>query len=314
MTSSNTPSNTPPSAPASGGTAPSVVDNLVKLLDLERLETNLFRGVSPPSGWNRVYGGQVLAQALVAAQRTVTDDRVVHSMHAYFLLAGEPKVPIVYDVEQVRDGGSFSTRRVKAIQNGQPMYVMSASFQKHEVSLDHQAEMPVVPGPETLASQDDLLKMLAGKIPLSMANYLTRDRPIDMRLVEVDRYMSRKKAKPAQQHVWMRAKGRLPDDPKVHQAVLAYASDATLLDTALTAHGKLLFDTDIQMASLDHSMWFHRPFRADEWLLFAQDSPSAGGARGFCRGSIYRQDGVLVASVTQEGLVRQRDPQRRPKV
>ena len=283
----------------------SAVDGLLGLLDLERLETNLFRGVSPKFGWKRVYGGQVLAQSLVAAQRTVEEPRPVHSLHAYFLLGGDPKIPIVFEVERSRDGGSFTTRRVKAIQNGQPIFVMSASFQKVESGLDHQSTMPVVPGPDKVATEEDLRRLLAGKIPDDLKNYWIRERPIEMRLVEVERYATRAKTAPVQ-HVWMRARRRLPDDPAVHQAVLAYASDATLLDTALIAHGKLLFDRDLQMASLDHAMWFHRPFRADEWLLYAEDSPSAGGARGFCRGSIYREDGVLVASVTQEGLVRTR--------
>ena len=280
-------------------------EGLLRLIDLERLEANLYRGVSPKFGWNRVFGGQVLAQSLMAALRTVTEPRPVHSMHAYFLLAGDPKIPILYEVERVRDGGSFTTRRVKAIQNGQPIFVMSASFQKHEDGLDHQSEMPRVAAPDGLPSQEDLLRLLADKLPDTLKNYLKRERPIDMRLVDMQRYVVRSKAKPIQ-YIWMRSRGRLPDDPHIHQAVLAYASDYTLLDTALIAHGRLMIDADLQMASLDHAMWFHRPFRADEWLLFSQDSPSASGARGFCRGSVYSQDGKLVASVTQEGLVRPR--------
>ena len=294
-----------PTAPQLENGTPNLVDGLVSLLDLEQLEANLFRGQSPKSGWKRVFGGQVLAQSLVAAQRTVIEPRQVHSMHAYFLLAGDPKIPIVYEVERARDGGSFTTRRVEAIQNGRPIFVMSASFQKHEDGLDHQSTMPKVAGPDGLPSQEDLLQLMADKIPASLRNHVTRDRPLEMRLVDMQRYIERRKAEPVQ-HIWLRTRGRLPDDPQVHQAVLAYASDYTLLDTALIAHGKLLFDTDIQMASLDHALWFHRPFRADEWLLYAQDSPSAGGARGFSRGSIYRQDGVLVASVVQEGLMRTR--------
>ena len=288
-------------------TSEALIDGLVSLLDLDQLELNLFRGLSPKFGWNRVYGGQVLAQSLVAAQRTVTEPRAVHSMHAYFLHGGNPKIPIIYEVERSRDGGSFTTRRVKAIQNGQSIFVMSASFQKHEAgSIEHQSQMPKVAAPDTLPSLEDLFRLIADKIPDSLKNHVKRERPIEMRVVDVERYTRRTKKDPAAQQVWLRACGRLPDDPKIHQAVLAYASDYTLLDTALTAHGKLLFDTDIQMASLDHALWLHRPFRADEWLLYVQDSPSAGGARGFCRGSIYRQDGVLVASVAQEGLTRTR--------
>ena len=284
----------------------SALEELIGLLDLEQLEANLFRGVSPKQTWNRVYGGQVLAQSLVAAQRTVSEPRPVHSMHAYFLLAGDPRVPIVFEVERVRDGGSFTTRRVKAIQNGQPIFVMSTSFQKHESGFEHQAVMPEVPPPESLPDEEQLARLLADKMPANMRSYWERERPIEMRVVELERYATRAKTKPVQ-HIWMRARAKLPDDPLLHECVVAYASDFTLLDTALVAHGKLLFDTDIQLASLDHAMWMHRPCRADEWLLYAQDSPFAGAARGFCRGSVFRQDGTLVASVAQEGLMRRRD-------
>jgi acyl-CoA thioesterase-2 len=285
--------------------APTALGALLSLLDLEQLEVNLFRGHTPAAGFTRVYGGQVLAQSLVAAQRTVNEARQMHSMHAYFLLAGDPKVPIVFEVERVRDGGSFTTRRVKAVQHGQAIFVMSISFQKEESSFDHQAEMPAVPGPEKLPSDADLRQQIAARLPENMRSYLLRERPIEMRPVEFERYVERK-ARPARQHVWMRTVGKLPDDPQVHQCVLAYASDFTLLDTALVPHGKLMFDSDVQLASLDHALWVHRPFRADEWLLYAQDSPSASGARGFSRGSVYRQDGTLVASTVQEGLMRKR--------
>ncbi len=278
---------------------------LLSLLDLEQLEVNLFRGHSLPTGFTRVYGGQVLAQSVVAAQRTVEVPRSMHSMHAYFLLAGDPAAPIVYEVERVRDGGSFTTRRVKAVQHGQAIFVMSASFHKEEASFDHQTPMPDVPGPEELPSEEQLRAALLDRMPENLKSYLTRERPIEMRVVEVDRYRSRTKGEPAQ-HVWVRTTGKLPDDPQIHQCVLAFASDFTLLDTALVPHGKLMFDTDIQLASLDHAMWIHRSFRADEWLLYAQDSPSAGGARGFSRGKVFRQDGTLVASTAQEGLMRQR--------
>ncbi len=281
------------------------VAGLLDILDLEAIEHNLYRGRGPSEGWQRVYGGQVLGQALVAAVRTVPHDRVAHSAHAYFLLPGDPTVPIVYDVERIRDGGSFNTRRVKAIQHGKAMFAMSVSFHKHEAGFDHHSAMPKVPAPEDLPSEQELKARMIGLLPDNIRSYWERERPIEMRPVEVSRWLDRE-ARPAVQHVWMRANGTLPDALSLHQCVLAYASDFTLLDTALMAHGKLMFDPDIQMASLDHAMWFHRPFRADEWLLYVQESPNAYGGRGFCRGSIYARDGKLVASVTQEGLVRPR--------
>jgi acyl-CoA thioesterase-2 len=279
---------------------------LLALLDLERLEDNLYRGISPKEGWQRVYGGQVLGQALVAAVRTISEPRPVHSLHAYFLLPGDPKIPIIYEVERTRDGGSFSTRRIKAIQHGRTMFAMSASFHKREESYEHQAEMPKVPPPEDLPSAATLMTKLLDRLPESMRSYWQRERPFDMRPVDISRYLTREKSAPVQ-HVWIRASGRLPDDPSLHQCLLAYASDFTLLDTALIAHGKLLFDSDIQLASLDHALWFHRPFRADDWLLYTQDSPNANGARGLCRGSIYSRDGQLIATVAQEGLIRRRE-------
>jgi acyl-CoA thioesterase-2 len=283
----------------------SALDGLLSILDLEPLEENLFRGRSPQQGWQRVYGGQVLGQALVAAVRTVPADRVAHSLHAYFLLAGDPSRPIVYNVERVRDGRSFTTRRVTAIQHGRAMFVMSASFHVAEPGLDHQNTMPKMPQPEDLPSEQQLTAKLLAHLPENMKSYWERERPIEMRPVDVSRYFARQKGAP-EQAIWMRASGRLPDAFPLHQCVLAYASDFTLLDTALIAHGKLMFDKDMQLASLDHALWFHRPFRADEWLLYAQDSPSGHGARGFCRGNVFTRDGVLIASVCQEGLMRQR--------
>ncbi|MGE5511895.1 MAG: acyl-CoA thioesterase II [Bacteroidota bacterium] len=285
--------------------APQAVDKLLSILDLEPLEQNLFRGRGPTEGWQRVYGGQVLGQALVAAVRTVPEDRIAHSMHGYFLLPGDPTQPIIYDVERIRDGGSFSTRRVKAIQHGRVMFFTSVSFHKAEDSFDHQSAMPEVPAPEDLPSEADLRGRLLDHLPDYIRSYWERERPIEMRPVDVSRYFGREEG-PAVQHIWMRANGKLPGAFPLHQCVLAYASDFTLLDTALIAHGKLWFDRDIQLASLDHALWFHRPFRADEWLLYSQDSPSAHGARGLCRGSIFTRDGVLVASVAQEGLIRRR--------
>jgi acyl-CoA thioesterase II len=293
------------SAKIPAGNMPDTVEKLIATLDLEPLEDNLFRGARGSEGWQRVYGGQVLGQALVAAARTVEPARSVHSLHGYFLLAGDPAAPIVYDVDRIRDGGSFTTRRVKAIQHGRPIFSMSASFQKQEEAFDHQSTMPDVPPPEALPDPKELIAGMIEKLPQSMRSYWERERPIDMRLVDISRYLTREK-KPPQQQIWIRANGHLPDNPILHQAVLAYASDFTLLDTALIAHGKLLFDPDVQLASLDHALWIHRPFRADEWMLYVQDSPSASGARGFCRGTIYARNGSLIASVAQEGLMRLR--------
>ncbi len=282
------------------------LDALVNILNLEPLEQNLYRGQTQKQGWQRVYGGLVLAQSLVAAVRTVEPDRLAHSMHGYFLLGGEPGNPIIYDVERVRDGSSFNTRRVKAIQHGRPIFVLSVSFQKREQGFNHQSEMPDVPPPEDLLNEQQLQERFATDLPANLQSYLQRERPFEMRPVDFSRYLTRGKA-PPRQSVWIRATGPLPDDQNLHNCLLAYASDFTLLDTALIAHGKLLFDTDIQLASIDHAMWLHAPFRVDEWLLYTQESSFAGGARGFCRGSIYTRGGVLVASVTQEGLMRQRD-------
>jgi acyl-CoA thioesterase-2 len=284
------------------------LEALLKTLTLEPLEDNLFRGARGREGWQRVYGGQVLGQAMMAAAQTVEPARSIHSLHGYFLLAGDPSLPIVYDVERIREGGSFTTRRVKAIQHGRAIFSMSASFHKQEEGFDHQSAMPDVPSPEALSNPKELIGRLIDKLPDSMRSYFERELPIDMRIVDVSRYLSREKKTPIQ-HIWIRANGPLPDDPVLHQAILAYASDFTLLDTALIAHGKLLFDADVQLASLDHALWYHRPFRADEWMLYVQDSPNAFGARGFCRGTIYARDGSLIASVAQEGLMRKRQSQ-----
>ncbi len=282
------------------------VDELLEILDLERLETDLFRGRSMENGWRRVFGGQVVAQALVAVSRTVAADRPLHSLHAYFLLGGDPKVPIVYEVERIRDGGSFATRRVKAIQHGRAIFAMSASFQREESGFDHALPMPEVPGPDACPDACSFLTQKQGRdpiVPSSMLAYFTQRWPIMLRPVEIERYFDRRERAPCF-HVWLRAAADLPDDPLVHRAVLAFASDMTLLDATLIAHGRTVFDPDIQSASLDHALWLHRPFRADEWLLYAQESPSSSGSRGFARGSLYRRDGTLVASVTQEGLIR----------
>jgi acyl-CoA thioesterase-2 len=291
---------------------PGAIENLISILDLETLEQNLFRGRSPQQGWQRVFGGQVLGQALVAAVRTVSEERIAHSLHAYFLLPGDPSQPIIYEVERTRDGGSFTTRRVKAIQHGRTMFAMSVSFHIDEPGYDHQIAMPKVPFPEDLPTEADLKAKMLASLPPNMRSYWERERPIELRPVDVSRYFAREKRNP-EQFIWMRASGRLPDTLSLHQCVLAYASDFSLLDTALIAHGKLMFDSDVQLASLDHALWLHRPFRADEWLLYAMDSPSAHGARGFCRGSVFTRDGTLVASVAQEGLMRQRDSRYVPR-
>ena len=284
----------------------SAIQALLDLLDLEPLEVNLFRGLSPQVGWQRVFGGQVIGQALVAACRTV-DGRPPHSMHAYFLLPGDPKVPIIYDVDRIRDGRSFTTRRVVAIQHGQAIFSMSVSFHADEPGLTHQAPMPDVPAPEQLPSENEAKEWVLANMPEPIRKYYELERPIEMRPVEYTRYLGQK-FENARFHVWIRTTGPLPDDPAVHRCVLAYASDWTLLDTALVPHGHSLFEREFMGASLDHALWFHRPFRADDWLLYAQDSPNLAGARGFSRGLIFARDGTLVASVAQEGLIRQRRP------
>jgi acyl-CoA thioesterase-2 len=280
----------------------SAVETLLSILDLEQLEHNLFRGLSPQVGWQRVFGGQVVGQALVAASRTV-EGRGAHSLHAYFMRPGDPAVPIIYEVDRIRDGHSFTTRRVVAIQHGEAIFAMSASFQRDEPGLDHQTAMPHVPPPEELPSEAQLKEVYLENAPEPVRRYWARPRPLELRPVDLRHYVSREPLEPAQT-IWIRSSEPLPDDPDIHRCVLAYASDMTLLDTALFAHGRAIFDPDLQAASLDHAVWFHRPFRADEWLLYVEDSPSASGARGFTRGSLFSRDGKLVASVAQEGLVR----------
>jgi acyl-CoA thioesterase-2 len=233
------------------------------------------------------------------------EDRRPHSLHAYFLLGGDPKVPIIYEVDRIRDGRSFTTRRVVAIQHGRAIFAMSASFHSDEPGLDHAAAMPDVPPPEDLPSEAEIKSSVLPRMPDPVRAYYERERPIELKPVEFGRYTSREPGEP-RFHVWIRATGRLPDDPAIHQCVLAYASDMTLLDSSLIPHGRTVFDRAIQGASLDHALWLHRPFRADDWLLYAQDTPSASGARGFARGLIFARTGELVASVAQEGLIRER--------
>ncbi|QBR72837.1 acyl-CoA thioesterase II [Beijerinckiaceae bacterium] len=278
------------------------VEELLAILDLEKIEENIFRGRSPQVGWQRVFGGLVIAQALVASARTV-DGRAPHSLHGYFLLPGDPAVPIVYEVDRIRDGKSFTTRRCNAIQHGRAIFSLSASFHIEEPGLEHAFSMPDVPLPESLPSEAEMLERFGAAMPEAIRRWFMRDRPIELRPVDLSRHFRHQPGAP-QQNIWLRASGPLPDDPAIHRAVLAYLSDMTLIDVALSAHGHSVFDSDLQIASLDHALWFHRPFRADEWLLYAQDSPSSGGARGFTRGLLFSHDGQLVASVVQEGLIR----------
>ena len=277
------------------------VDGLVRLLDLENIEVNLFRGVSPPVQQVRVFGGQVAGQALVAAARTVgDDDGAVHSLHAYFLRPGDPSVPILYQVDRIRDGRSFTTRRVVAIQHGQPIFHLSASFHVAEPSMEHQMPFPDdVAQPESLATFKERFAPHAK----ALGEWYDRPRPIDSRNADWGPD-DRKRPLTPRQRVWLKAAGKLPDEPIVHTCVLTYASDMTLLDTTTLPHGGEYQEDKLMMASLDHAMWFHHPFRADEWLLYDQDTPAASGARGLARGLVYRADGTIVASVVQEGLIR----------
>ncbi len=279
--------------------------DLLELLDLEPLEVNIYRGLNRDIGSGRVFGGQVLAQALVAAQRTIEEERVAHSLHGYFILPGDLAAPIVYFVDRLRDGGSFTTRRVTAIQHGRAIFNLSASFQTPEPGLEHQSDMPDVPGPDGLASELDIIRGMADRIPEPLRAVLTQDRPIDFRPVEtIDPFHPG--PRPPIRRYWLRAVGTMPDSPLLHQAVLAYASDYGLLATALLPHGLSVRAPGLQVASLDHALWLHRPFRIDDWMLYAIDSPASARARGFARGSIFSRDGQLVASVAQEGLMRQR--------
>jgi acyl-CoA thioesterase II len=278
-------------------------NELIELLDLEEIEQNHYRATSPSEGWQRVYGGQVIGQALVAASRTVPEDRQAHSLHGYFLRPGDTTIPILYKVDRIRDGRSFTTRRVVAIQHGRPIFNMSISFQTAEDGFSHQFDMPEAPSPESLLDERQLRAQWAAKLPAEYSDAFNRERPIDVRPIDPMDIVHPDK-RPPRQMCWMKSRDPLPDDHRLHQCVLAYLSDWSLLDTATLPHGVSFLQNDMQMASLDHAMWFHRPFRADEWLLFVQDSPSASGARGLNRGLIYRQDGALVASAAQEGLIR----------
>jgi acyl-CoA thioesterase-2 len=280
------------------------VDALVKLLDLEPIEVNIFRGVSPDEDRQRIFGGQVAGQALVAAARTVEPDRHVHSLHGYFLRAGDPKVPVLYEVDRLRDGGSFTTRRVVAIQHGRAIFNLAASFQIVENGPDHQMPMPTVPGPDELPTWHQRVEPYLERLGPDLAQWLVRERPIDSRPVDDPRWLDPSPREP-QQDVWIKSNGDLPEGvPLIHECVVAYASDLTLLDTAMFPHAISYQEQQYMIASLDHAMWFHRPFRADDWLLYHQTSPTASRARGLAQGSIFCRDGTLAITVIQEGLIR----------
>jgi acyl-CoA thioesterase-2 len=286
-----------------GAVGQEAVDGLVALLDLERIEQDIFRGTSTRSRWQRVFGGQVAGQALVAAGRTVPAERRVHSLHSYFVRAGDPSVPIVYEVDRVRDGRSFSTRRVIAVQHGETIFSLSASFQLEQDGIDHQEPMPEAPDPEGLPT----LVNRYGDALDGAEFYRTMPKPIDLRFVDDPAWLQHGKGpREGASRVWMKADGVLPDDPLLHVCVLTYASDMTLLDSVLVRHGLAPGLDDISMASLDHAMWFERPFRADEWLLYVSHSPSASGSRGLATGRFYTRDGRQICSVVQEGMIRVR--------
>lgn len=282
-----------------------VLAELLALLRLERIETNLFRGQSQDLGWGAVFGGQVLGQALSAAAQTVPGDRAVHSLHGYFLRQGDARRPIVYSVDPIRDGRSFTTRRVVAVQGGQPIFSLAASFQADEPGFAHQAPMPSVPGPDGLKSEPELARRIADRLPSPLREMVVADRPIEIRPVDPQDPL-KPDLRPPLRYVWYRVPDALPDDPAVHRYLLAYASDFHFLTTALQPHGVSWLSPGMQVASLDHAMWFHRPFRMDDWLLHVVESPSASGARGLVRGQFFDRQGNLVASTAQEGLVRAR--------
>jgi acyl-CoA thioesterase-2 len=286
---------------------PTSAAELVDLLDLETIDVNLFRGRQPITFFQRVFGGQVAGQAMVAAERTAPEGMTMHSLHSYFLRGGDPNVPIIYDVERIRDGSSFATRRVEARQHGRPIYYLTASFQVEESGLEHQDVMPEVPAPEDCPASLDLLRKRA---PEAYVEVLAQEWSVlDMRAAGDSRSggaLEGDPDHPARQRFWVRVEGALPDDPMIHKAALTYLSDVTLLGTALVVHGASFAQPDMQAASLDHTVWFHRPFRADEWLLYDQVSPSASAARGLAIGRLFTRDGVLVATTAQEGLIRLR--------
>lgn len=285
-----------------------VLEELINLLKLEPIENNIFRGQSQDLGWGRVFGGQVLGQALSAARQTVSPERHVHSFHSYFLREGDSSKPIVYTVDCIRDGKSFNTRRVVAIQNGQPIFNLSASFQLNEEGYEHQDPMPSVISPDEALSEKALIQKHSDIIPKPLQKRLLSDTPIEIRFADPQDPLAEKTRAPNHK-VWLRTNGKLPDNPGLHKYLLAYASDFQFLSSSLYPHGAASFQKPLQIASLDHAMWFHRPFRMDEWLLHCVESTSASGARALVRGQVFNQAGELVASTIQEGLVRPIKPQ-----
>ncbi len=279
------------------------LDNLLQLLQLERLEQGLFRGESEHIGLPQVYGGQVIGQALSASRYTVAQERTVHSFHSYFLYPGDPEKPIIYDVENLRDGRSFSTRRVKAIQNGRPIFYLTASYHGDQPGFEHQNPMPEAPAPEQLMSERQLWLQIADFLPEKLSNTVCGEKAIEVRPVNIVNPLKPKKMAP-KQYLWIRANGALPDNQLIHQYLLGYASDWGFLTTALHPHGVTLMTPKFQVATIDHSIWFHRPFKMDDWLLFAIESPTTSNSRGLVRGEIYTQQGVLVATAVQEGVMR----------
>ncbi|NRA46649.1 MAG: acyl-CoA thioesterase II [Oligoflexales bacterium] len=278
------------------------LEQLLRILDLEQTDADHFKGDSQDLGYRRLFGGQVLAQALVAGYRTVKD-RFAHSLHAYFLRPGDPEETLTYEVDRIRDGRSFTTRRVVAKQKDKPIFNMSISFQIKEEGVEHQSPMPTVPGPDGLISELERARKVADKIPEKMRYKATCERPIEIRVVNPINYFSPKKREPTNYH-WMKTIAKLPDDPIMHQCLLAYSSDFGLMGTSLNPHGISFLQKELQAASLDHTMWFHRDFKMDEWLLYAVESPNANGARGLNFGKFFNRDGKLVASTAQEGLIR----------
>ncbi len=283
-----------------------VLDDLVKLLALERIEENLYRGQSQDLGWGTVFGGQVLGQALSAAVHTTPSDRHVHSLHAYFLRPGNVSMPIVYDVDRIRDGSSFTTRRVVAIQAGRPIFNLSASFQLDEPGLEHQDEMPEAPPPESCPTEQERYAKFAHRLPPPLRERAVAERPFELRTTDPEDDPFSPAPRPPKRMIWLKATARLPDDPALHRYLLAYVSDFSFVTASLIPHGITWISPGFQLASIDHVMWFHRPFRVDEWLLHVVESPSASGSRGLVRGRVFSRDGTLVASTAQEGLVRRR--------
>lgn len=287
------------------------IDDLVRLLDLQRVDDNYYLGQSEDPGWGRLYGGHVLAQALVAAQRTVDPSRVVHSVHGYFLLSGDVSRPVLYEVDRIRDGGSFTTRRVVAMQGGKAIFHLSASFQAHEEGFEHQDQMPEVPTPLAVPTYEEALAPYLSKLPSRLRTQAFGVRAFEVRPDEPASDPFAPAPRSPHRNVWMRARGPVPDDPALHAALFMYISDYFFLGTSLLPHGISWMRPDMQVASLDHTLWFHASFRVDDWFLYSMESPRASGGRGLVRGKVFRPDGTLVVSSAQEGLIRKRTEKSR---